>query len=147
MAPALVVAVALASAAPTAPADAGRAAAFMRDTIGLSAAQIASVDAGEVVTTQLSASDKGEIAAFGAIRVHGDRAAFLHKVADDVGRSRPGLVQPEWPRHLRLAVSRPADALPMDAQLGAIAALRAHGRHHCCSRCRDEGGGHESRKT
>jgi hypothetical protein len=93
MAPAFVVAVALASAAPTAAEDAGRAAPFMRDTIGLSAAQIASVEAGEVVTTQLSGSDKGEVAAFGAIRVHGDRAVFLHKVADNVGRSRRVLVQ------------------------------------------------------
>jgi hypothetical protein len=93
VAPALVVAVALASAAPTAATDAGRAAAFMRDTIGLSAAQIASVETGEVVTTQLSASDKGEVAAFGAVRVHGDRAAFLHKFADSIGRSRRALVQ------------------------------------------------------
>jgi hypothetical protein len=93
MAAAVVVAVALASAASTATAEAGRAAAFMRDAIGLSEDQIASVEAGQVVTRQLPAGDKGEIAAFGAVRVRGDRDAFLHGVAADIGRSRRGAVQ------------------------------------------------------
>jgi hypothetical protein len=93
MACAVVVAVALASAASTATADAGRVAAFMRHAIGLSEAQVASVAAGQVVTRQLPAGDKGEIAAFGAVRVQGDRDAFVHGVAADIGRSRHGAVQ------------------------------------------------------
>jgi hypothetical protein len=82
------VALALAGLASTAAADASRAVTFMRQAIGFGDAQIASVEAGEVVTRQLPVADKGEVAAFGAVRVRGDRAAFLRQVGSDVGRAR-----------------------------------------------------------
>jgi hypothetical protein len=84
----LYVALALAGLASTAAADASRVVTFMREAIGLSDAQIASVEAGEVVTRQLPAADKSEIAAFGAVRVRGDRAAFLRQTGSDVGKAR-----------------------------------------------------------
>jgi hypothetical protein len=84
----LYVALALAGLASTAAADASRVVTFMREAIGLSEAQVASVEAGEVVTRQLPAADKSEIAAFGAVRVHGDRAAFLRQAGSDVGKTR-----------------------------------------------------------
>jgi len=88
----VLVALALACAASTGAEDASRAVAFMREVIGLSEAQIASIEAGEVVTKQLPAADKPEIAAFGAVRVRGDRTAFLRKVGSDVGKRRGGAV-------------------------------------------------------
>jgi len=84
----LFIALALAGLASTAVADASRVVTFMRQAVGLTDAQIASVEAGEVVTKQLPAADKAEIAAFGAVRVRGDRAAFLRQAGSDVGRAR-----------------------------------------------------------
>ena len=88
MSKALFVAVAFGGLTSTATADTNRAATFMRQAVGLTDAQIASVEAGTVVTKQLQAVDKTEIAAFGAVRVRGDRAAFLSQIASDVGRAR-----------------------------------------------------------
>jgi hypothetical protein len=82
------IALALAGLASGAATDASRAVTFMRQAVGFSDANIASVEAGEVVTRQLPAVDKAEIAAFGAVRVRGDRAAFLRQVGSDVGRAR-----------------------------------------------------------
>ena len=84
----LLVALALGGLASTAAADASRVVTFMRQAVGLSDVQIASVEAGQVVTKQLPAVDKGEIAAFGAVRVGGDRAAFLRQVGSGVGKTR-----------------------------------------------------------
>jgi hypothetical protein len=86
----VLVALALAGAASTGADDANRAVAFMGEVIGFSPAQVASVEAGEVVTKQLPATDKSEIAAFGAVRVHGERAAFLRQLGASIGRSRRG---------------------------------------------------------
>src|SRR6266540_773351 len=68
----LFVVLALSGLASTAAADASRVVTFMRQAVGFTDAQIASVEAGEVVTKQLPAVDKAEIAAFGAVRVRGD---------------------------------------------------------------------------
>lgn len=84
----LFVALAFGGLTSTAAADASRVVTVMRQAVGFSDAQIASVEAGEVVTKQLPAVDEAEIAAFGAVRVRGDRAAFLSQVASDVGRAR-----------------------------------------------------------
>src|SRR5260221_6618939 len=62
-------------------AEADRAVVFMRSAIGLSEGQIASVEAGDVVTRQLTTADKPEIAAVGAVRVPGDRGAILQLVS------------------------------------------------------------------
>jgi hypothetical protein len=82
------VALALAWPGQLAAGDSSRAVAFMRGAVGFSDAEIASVEAGEVVTKQLPAADKPDIAVFGAVRVRGDRGAFLRQVAADVGVSR-----------------------------------------------------------
>lgn len=58
---------------------------FLRKVIGFSDAQIAAVEAGQVVTKQLPAADKPEIAAFGAVRLRGDAAALLRQIRRDVG--------------------------------------------------------------
>jgi hypothetical protein len=84
------IALVLACPASTPAAEANRAVAFLRAAVGFSEAQISSVEAGQVVTKQLPAADKPEIAAFGAVRVPGDRAACLRRLANDVGRSRRG---------------------------------------------------------
>src|SRR6185503_11660753 len=92
MAKGVLVALALACAASTGADDPNRAVAFMRDVVGFSQAQVASVEAGEVVTKQLPAADKSELVAFGAVRVHGERAAFLRQFGANVGRSRRGAI-------------------------------------------------------
>ena len=92
MAKGVLVALALACAASTGADDPNRAVAFMRDVVGFSQAQVASVEAGEVVTKQLPATDKSELVAFGAVRVHGERAAFLRQFGANVGRSRRGAI-------------------------------------------------------
>src|SRR5258705_10485685 len=84
----LFIALAWAGLASTAVADASRVVTFMRQAVGLTDAQIASVEAGEVVTKQLPAADKAEIAAFGAVRVRGDRAAFLRQAGPALGPAR-----------------------------------------------------------
>jgi hypothetical protein len=60
---------------------------FLRKVVGFTDAQIAAVEGGQVVTKQLPASDKPEIAAFGAVRLRGDPTAFLRQ-ARDVGTAR-----------------------------------------------------------
>jgi hypothetical protein len=65
----------------------------MHDAIGFDDAQIASVEAGKVVTRQLPVADKAEVAAFGAVRVDGDRSALLRQIAAEVGtRPKSGAV-------------------------------------------------------
>jgi hypothetical protein len=60
---------------------------FLRKVVGFTDAQIAAVEGGQVVTKQLPAADKPEIAAFGAVRLRGDPTAFLRQ-ARDVGTAR-----------------------------------------------------------
>ena len=52
---------------------------FLRSVVSFTDADVASVDAGRVVTKQLPAADKAEIAAFGAVRVQTDKAAALRR--------------------------------------------------------------------
>jgi hypothetical protein len=56
--------------------------AFLRKVVSFADAEITSVDAGRVVTKQLPASDKAEIAAFGAVRVQADKAASLRRLRE-----------------------------------------------------------------
>jgi hypothetical protein len=63
---------------------------FLRKVIGFSDAQIGAVDAGQVVTKQLSAADKPESAAFGAVRLSGDHVALVRQLRRDVGVARSG---------------------------------------------------------
>jgi hypothetical protein len=58
---------------------------FLRKVVGFSDAQIREVEAGRVVTRQLPAGDKPEIAAFGAVRLQGDRDAFVRRVRSELG--------------------------------------------------------------
>ena len=88
----LVLAAMLAAARLSATADDTRTLTFMREVVGFSDAQIAKVEAGQVVTKQLPGADKPEIAAFGAVRVSGDRAAFLGQLRKSVGLTRRGSV-------------------------------------------------------
>src|SRR5262245_47722288 len=81
-------ALALAWTVPVSGAEADRAVVFMRSAIGFSESQIASVEAGDIVTKQLPTADKPEIAAVGAVRVRSDRAAMLQSVNNDYGSSR-----------------------------------------------------------
>jgi hypothetical protein len=55
---------------------------FLRRTIGLTDAQVAEVEAGRVVTRQLSGADKPEMAAFGAVRVAADKDTYLQRLRD-----------------------------------------------------------------
>jgi hypothetical protein len=57
---------------------------FLRKVVGFTDA---AVETGQVVTKQLPATDKPEIAAFGAVRLRGDPTAFLRQ-ARDVGTAR-----------------------------------------------------------
>lgn len=52
---------------------------FLRKAMSFSDADVASVDAGRVVTKQLPAADKPEIAAFGAVRAQADKAAAMRR--------------------------------------------------------------------
>ena len=57
---------------------------FLRTVVRFADAEVLSVDAGRIVTKQLPAADKPEIAAFGAVRVRADKAVALrrfHEVA------------------------------------------------------------------
>ena len=76
---------AFAVSAPPALAEDNAAHHFLRKTIGFTAAQIAAVDAGQVVTKPLPSADKPEIAAFGAVRVEGDHEAVLTRLRRDLG--------------------------------------------------------------
>ncbi len=62
------------AAAPERPVDV-----FLRKVVSFADADVASVDAGRVVTKQLPAADKPEIAAFGAVRVQADKATALRR--------------------------------------------------------------------
>ena len=86
----MVLAAALALVLPAAPAPDEKTTGqdFLRKVVGFSEAQIGAVDAGQVVTKQLPAADKPEIAAFGAVRVRGDSANFLRQLRRDVGVAR-----------------------------------------------------------
>jgi hypothetical protein len=81
----LVTALTFALAALTAAAEEVRARSFLREVVGFSDAQVGAVEAGEVVTKQLPASDKPEVAAFGAVRLGGDPSAFVSRFRRDVG--------------------------------------------------------------
>lgn len=65
-------------------ADETRAQTFLRKAVAFTEAQIAAVDAGQVVTKPLPSPDKPEIAAFGAVRMRGDAAAFLRQMREGV---------------------------------------------------------------
>jgi hypothetical protein len=90
MNPMLVTALNFALPASTAPAEEAPARAFLRKVVGFSDAQIGAVEAGQVVTKQLPAADKPEIAAFGAVRVPGDHVAFVGRLRREVGLARRG---------------------------------------------------------
>jgi hypothetical protein len=55
---------------------------FLRKVIGLTDAQLAAMDKGEVVTKLLPSPDKPEIAAFGVVRITGTPATLQQKLAD-----------------------------------------------------------------
>jgi hypothetical protein len=55
---------------------------FLKNAVQLTPAQITDVDRGQVITKQLSAADKPEIAAFGAVFVHADKEALLTHLRD-----------------------------------------------------------------
>jgi len=55
---------------------------FLKRTIGLTDSQMTDIEAGRVVTRQLPGADKPEMAAFGAVRVAADKAAFLQRLSD-----------------------------------------------------------------
>jgi hypothetical protein len=69
-------------------ADEAQAHSFLRTTVAFTDAEVAAVDAGEVVTKSLPSSDKPEIAAFGAVRLRGDVAACLGRLRDGVTSRR-----------------------------------------------------------
>jgi hypothetical protein len=85
---ALFCAVAVAAASVPSRAEEARAHSFLSKTVGFTDAQIASVDAGEVVVKSLPAADKPEIAAFGAVRIRGVAAACLDRLRDGVAARR-----------------------------------------------------------
>jgi hypothetical protein len=67
---------------------------FLRNTIALDAAQLASVEKGEVVTKLLPSADKSEIAAFGVMKTAGDAEALLSLARDVRGfRKGPRIVE------------------------------------------------------
>jgi hypothetical protein len=55
---------------------------FLRKVIGLTDAQLAAVEKGQVVTKQLPSPDKPEIAAFGVVKVSGSTAMLRRKLQD-----------------------------------------------------------------
>jgi hypothetical protein len=63
---------------------------FLRKAVGFNEAQLQAVEAGRVVTKLLPAADKPEIAAFGAVRLRGDHAAFVSRVRRELGVARSG---------------------------------------------------------
>ena len=78
---------------------------FLRRVLQFTDAQIAAVEAREVVTRKLPTADKPEIAAFGVVRVNTDKETFLAKLRDlesfrrgpstlEIGRlSRPARIE------------------------------------------------------
>lgn len=79
---------ALAPASPAAPADPATAHSFLRKSVAFTDAQIAAVDAGQVVTKTLPSADKPEIAAFGAVWVRGDPASFVRQLREGAAMRR-----------------------------------------------------------
>jgi hypothetical protein len=55
---------------------------FLRRTIQLSSAQIASLEAGEVVTKQLPADEKADVAVFGAVRIAASPETYAARLRD-----------------------------------------------------------------
>src|SRR5262245_52259205 len=119
---AALIALALTGSAAAGTPEADRAVAFMRQTIGFSEAQVASVEAGQVVTKQLPAADKPEIAAFGAVRVQGDRAPLLSRLRADIGQARRGTAVLNIGRFSR--PPRVEDLAPLTLDDDDMAALR-----------------------
>src|SRR5258708_31764753 len=81
----LFVALALSGLASTAAADASRVVTFMRQAVGFTDAQIASVEAGQGVAKQRPPPDKGGSAALGPARGPRDPAPFRPQGASAVG--------------------------------------------------------------
>ncbi len=79
---------ALAAASAPALADEKTAHVFLRESVGFTDAQVAAVDAGQVVVKALPVPDKPEIAAFGAVRVRGDAGRFFDSLRDVVASRR-----------------------------------------------------------
>ena len=65
---------------------------FLRSGVAFTDAQLAAVDAGQVVVKALPVPDKPEIAVFGAVRVRGDAGLFLDKLRDGVAFRRSASV-------------------------------------------------------
>jgi hypothetical protein len=76
------------AAAATTHADEAIAHAFLRKSVAFTEAQVAAVDAGQVVAKLLPSADKPEIAAFGAVRVRGDAGAFLRQLQGGLASRR-----------------------------------------------------------
>lgn len=55
---------------------------FLRKTVLLTDAQMAALDAGEVVTKQLSADEKADVAAFGAVRIDAPTETWITRFRD-----------------------------------------------------------------
>lgn len=67
---------------------------FLRRVIGFTDAQLATVDTGQVVTKQFPASEKAEVAAFGAVRVAADKESYLRGLRDVVSfRRTPSMLE------------------------------------------------------
>jgi hypothetical protein len=67
---------------------------FLRNVVRFADAEVLSVDAGRIVTKQLPAADKPEIAAFGAVRVRADKAAALRRFREvEFLRHGPSVLQ------------------------------------------------------
>lgn len=65
---------------------------FLKTKIGFGEPQLAELAQGKVVTKQLPGADKPEMAAFGAVRIGGEREAFLRRLAELEGKRRGGSV-------------------------------------------------------
>ena len=67
---------------------------FLRTVIGFSDAQLATVDTGQVATRQFPSADKAEVVAFGAVRISGDKEAYLRQLRDVVSfRRTPSVLE------------------------------------------------------
>ena len=94
---------------------------FLAATIKFSDSELASVDQGRVVTRQLPAADKGEIAAFGIVKVKASSDAFV-----DVARNPRRLHAMKGVDQIGLFSNPPVidDVLPLDIPSGDIDALK-----------------------
>lgn len=95
--------------------------AFLAKAIGLSPAQIAAIERGEVVTRQLASGDKPEMAAFGAVVVQADRETFLVRFRSLIDSRRvPSVLEIG-----RLSIPpRVSDLAGLTAEEGDLDALR-----------------------